>query len=135
MRRDGWNCYFELHVSKNARTMRKHIEKVSQVDGWNIPTEEWENTRGLVHPIFAYTGPFAYLFIAEDGLGAGIVAHECLHVAMAHERLVLRFGMNYGPEIGEDEERLAYFLTKCIKGVYDVLYENKHIDNKGAKHA
>ena len=115
--------------------MRKHIEKIAESDGWPIPLEGWENTRGLVHPIFQYSGPFAYLFIAEDGLGAGIVAHECLHVTMAHERWVLRFGMNYGEGIGEDEERLAYFLTKCIKGVYDVLYEHKHIDIKGAKHA
>jgi hypothetical protein len=48
---------------------------------------------------------------------------------MAHERFVIRYGMDYGPQIGEDEERLAYYLTSSIKGVYNTLYENKHIRN------
>jgi hypothetical protein len=67
------------------------------------------------------------MFVAEDGLGVGIIAHECLHVAMAHERFVLCYGMNYGPQIDEDEERLAYFLTSTVRGVYDMLYEHEHI--------
>lgn len=133
MRRDGWRDYFNLHVSPTANDMRKHIEEIADRDGWAVPTEGWDETRGLVHPVKSIDGPFAHLFLAEDGLGAGIVAHECLHVAMAHERFVLQFGMDYSDQIGEDEERLAYFLTSAIRGVYDTLYRYKHIksENKG----
>jgi hypothetical protein len=129
MSRDGWTDYFELHVSPNARAMRRHIEAIATREGWEVPTEGWRETRGLVHPIqtFPDSGLFACLFLAEDGLGAGIVAHECLHVAMAHERIILHFAMGYGQEITKDEERLAYFLTDTIRGVYNVLYENGHI--------
>lgn len=127
MRRDGWRDYFLLHVSPDAKKMRAHAEEVAKGEGWPIPSEGWGVTRGLVHPMHSLDGPFAHLFLAEDGLGSGIVAHECLHVAMAHERFVLRFAMAYGDEIGEDEERLAYFLTDCIKGVYSTLYDHGHI--------
>lgn len=127
MRRDGWNDYFEMHVSPNAHAMRMHAEAIAKRDGWTVPSEGWAETRGMVHPMQSIEGPFAYLFLNEDSLGSGIVAHECLHVAMAHERFVIRYGMDYGPQIGEDEERLAYYLTSSIKGVYNTLYENKHI--------
>jgi hypothetical protein len=127
MNRDGWNDYFLLHVSKDTKAMRAHIEAVAKEEGWEVPHEGWEEIRGLVHPMISVDALYAHLFLAEDYLGAGIVAHECLHVAMAHERFVLRFKMAYGDNIGEDEERLAYYLTSVIKGVYNTLYDNGHI--------
>lgn len=131
--RDGWRDYFELHVSQTAKFMRKHIEVLFGEWGCPLPTDGWAETRGLVHPVESFSGPFAYMFIAEDGTGVGVIAHECLHVALAHERYVLRYGMDYGEEIGEDEERLAYFLTSAIRGVYNVLYDNGHIKGEIAK--
>jgi hypothetical protein len=127
MQRDGWLDHFEMHVSKTSKEMREHIEKLFKEWHCEIPSDGWSETRGLVHPVQSIEGPFAYLFLAENALGVGVVAHECLHVAMSHERFVLRFGMNYGDQIGEDEERLAYYLTSCARGVYETLYENKHI--------
>jgi hypothetical protein len=132
MRRDGWCDYFELHVSPTSAIMREHAEEVASRDGWTVPSVGWDTTRGMVHPMLSLDGPFAYLFLAEDYLGAGVVSHECLHVAMAHERFVLRFGMAYGDQIGEDEERLAYFLTDTVKGVYNTLYEHGHIKQGAA---
>jgi hypothetical protein len=126
MSRDGWTDYFEMHVSTTEEIMRKHIEEIAKKEGWEVRGDGWSKTRGLVHPMLSLDGPFAYLFLAEDGLGVGIVAHECLHVSMAHERFVLRYKMDYGDDIGEDEERLAYFLTSSIKGVYNTLYEHGH---------
>jgi hypothetical protein len=127
MERDRWNDYFELHVSKTSEDMRSHIEKLFNEWKCEIPHDGWDETRGLVHPVISIDGPFAYLFLAEDALGVGVVAHECLHVATSHERCVMKYGMDYGDEIGEDEERLAYFLSSCTRGVYNTLYENGHI--------
>jgi len=130
MRRDGWRDYFELHVSPTSEAMRKHVEEIAARDGWKVLAEGWNETRGMVHPMQSLDGPFAYMFLAEDALGVGVVAHECLHVATSHERFVLKYGMDYGPEISEDEERLAYYLTSCIRGVYNTLYANKHIKER-----
>jgi len=127
MKRDGWNDYFEMHVSKTDILMRKQAEKIAKRDGWAIPSDGWQDTRGMVHPMSTISGPFAYLFLSEGSLGVGVVAHECLHIATSHERFVFRYGMDYGEQIGEDEERLAYFLSSCIKGVYKTLRENGHI--------
>ena len=85
-------------------------------------------TNGMVQPIkMGDDGVFAIMFLNEEWLGGGTVAHECLHVAMTHERKVLMFGMHYSGEINDDEERLAYYLTDCVKSVYNALYDNKHI--------
>ena len=129
MQRDGWSDYFELHVSPTSKIMRNHIEKITKRDGWEVPNDGWNETQGLVHPMSSIDGPFAYMFLSEESLGVGVVAHECLHAAMAHERYVLRFGMNYGDGLEDltNEERLAYFLTDTVKGVYNTLYDNNHI--------
>jgi len=69
---------------------------------------------------------YAYMHLNEENLGVGVVAHECLHVAFAHERMMM-FNMIYGDGCGRDEERIAYHLTDIIRGVYEVLNKNGHI--------
>lgn len=127
MRRDGWTSYFELHVSPNPGSMRRHIAEEFKKNSFPLPGGGVHDTVGLVQPINPKSGLFAICFLNEERLGAGVVAHECLHVALAHERFVIHFGMNYGGQCEEHEERLAYFLTDCVKGVYDSLYEHGHI--------
>jgi len=134
LQRDGWTDFIHLFVDKTAKAMRRRIAKRSVADKWKpIHTlESLKDTLGLVQPIISIdpSQPYAEVFLNEENLGVGIVAHECLHVAMAHERFVSRFAMNYGPGEGggslEDEERLAYYLTSVVKGVYNVLYDNGH---------
>lgn len=49
-------------------------------------------------------------------LGAGLVAHECLHMAMWHERLIEgNEEAVFSNNIGEAEERLAYCLTEFVR--------------------
>lgn len=110
MRRDGWLDYFELHVSPTAQAMQQHARATFEKYGFQ--KEEFRDTLGLVHPVQSPDGIFAFCFLNEQDLGAGVVAHECLHVAMAHERYILHFGMNYGDGFEDlaDEERLAHFL-------------------------
>lgn len=130
MRRDGWVCYFEMHVSPTAQAMRSHIRSFYAKRKRPVP-DNLKDTLGMVSPLkssyVANKDPFAFLFLNEENMGGAIVGNECLHVAMAHERFVLCFGMGYGPEIGTDEERLAYFFSDCIKGVFNTLYEHGHI--------
>ena len=129
--RKGWNDCFDLHVSPTRKAMHAHIKKYYADHKLGEPpvlSGEDGNTNGMVQPIHVDgDGVFAIMFLNEEWLGAGTVSHECLHVAMTHERKVLMFGMHYSGEINEDEERLAYYLTDCVKSVYDALYDNKHI--------
>jgi hypothetical protein len=126
MRKEGWKETWEMHISKTPESMRDHIKAMYRK--WKIKDpRDYGDAIGLVHPVLSTGSIFAYCFLNEGHLGAGVVSHECLHVAMAHERFVLRFGMNYGDSIGDDEERLAYYLTSCVRGAYDTLYDNDHI--------
>jgi hypothetical protein len=115
--------------------MQKHLRKDALFSGYHIEDE----LRGIVMPVNTFddkTGNrdplFSVVHLNENNLGGGVVGHECLHVALAHERMTM-FGMQYGEECGTDEERLAYLLTDIIKGVYSALYDNKHI--KGGRKA
>lgn len=60
----------------------------------------------------------------RGGLGMGVIAHEMLHCAMWHDRLIEgNSAATYGPVIGDDEERLAYTLT-----YYTRAFVNRSID-------
>lgn len=127
LRREGWEDYFELHVSPTLRSMRIHIAKTLKEDG-KKKQENLEDTLALVSPRITWDGPFAQMFVNEEHLGVGILAHESLHVALAHERFVLRFSGNYGSGVSENEERLAYFLSDTIRGVINLLREQGHLE-------
>lgn len=126
LHRDGWKDWFAVHVSKTKGIMQRHIKSMDRKYGWKIDMEGFEHTLACVQPVYHDQGCFAIMFLNEQYLGVGTVTHECLHVAMAHERHVLQFGMDYGSEIGEHEERLAYYLTEVVKSVYNMIYENHH---------
>lgn len=52
----------------------------------------------------------------RNRLGAGLVAHECLHMAMWHDRLIEgNEEAVFSNNIGEAEERLAYCLTELVR--------------------
>ena len=134
--RDGWKDWFQLHVSKTKEIMQRHVKAMNKKYRWNIfdiDAKEFNLVLGCVQPVYHSEGCFAIMFLNEQALGGGVVAHECLHVAMAHERHVLQFKMDYGPECGEDEERLAYYLTEVVKSVNNVIYDNGHAEPGRAK--
>jgi len=125
MSKDDWLETWELHVSKTAKIMRKHIKEFS-LSSWGIIETDLDDVLGMVHPVISPNECFAYCFLSEEDLGAGVVAHECGHVAFAHERLI-RFGMCYGNECNNNEERLLHYMTECLKGTYNILYDHGHI--------
>jgi len=126
MKREGWKYYFELHVSRTTKAMLAHCKEL----GREAPLD----TLAQVSPFCRsnigtkdFDGLFAIMFVSEENLGVGLLAHECLHVAMAYERFVNGFKMCYGPQCGDDEERLAYLMTDAIKGVVNTLRDNGHL--------
>lgn len=68
---------------------------------------------------------FATMFLNDEDLHrnkAEIVSHEALHCALAHERFVQHYSMDYSSSTDmEHEERLCYTHGRIVKGIYDAL--------------
>jgi len=130
MRRDSWNDYWQMRVYKTLKAMRAELaEEVIDSNG---------DTLALVQPSSGYTpkgeetifnGPmFATLYVCEERMGSELLCHEAVHIAMAHERHVMRFGMKYGGTCDEDEERLAYYIGRVFRGIVETLREHGHME-------
>jgi hypothetical protein len=136
MQKPGWNDWWELRVARTQKEMQLDIAAFDKEAG--IKESDATGVLGQVSPVSTLTfdedevtigTQFATMFLNREDLTPGVVAHECLHLAMAHERFI-NFAMDYGDESEniEDEERLAYYLTSCIRGVYTTLVEQKIIN-------
>jgi hypothetical protein len=131
MRRDGWLDYFVMKVYSTPSNLR---HGVTRDGGEPDPTCE-----GLVQPnvllyrdgtLGAFSSTmFATVYLCEPRLrlSPGYLAHECLHIAFAHERFILRYKMEYGPQCSAQEERLAYYHMDIVDGVTKTLRKGGHI--------
>ena len=134
--RPNFDDYFELHVSTTAKEMKNHIKKWADKVDANVINWE-QDYEGLVQPTYMrefitndwrwYSSMFATMFVNAECLTHEVIAHECLHVAMAHERFVNHFMMDYEGDCGEHEERLAYYLGEITQSVIKVLRKDKYL--------
>ena len=123
--------YFDLHVSATQKEMNAHAERWAKSLG--IKMQHDAATAGIVQPSSIRMFPEVYrdeewrsicfcrMFLSQEKLTEQIIAHECLHVAMCHERHVEMFDMRFDMEIDEDEERLAHYLGRTVEGVMKAL--------------
>lgn len=127
LKKDSCDKYFDMYVFKNQKEMLKYF-KANDI-------EAEPDCGGLVQPHFHIVRDdgekyicckWATVFLYEGNLGAGVVSHEALHLAMTHERTIVGFNMQYGDDCTEVEERLAYTLTEVVQSIYSVLFANKH---------
>ena len=122
IRRPGWGDLFKLHISFDAAEMCAKVRRMAA-------KLNYSNTEGdleaIVLPIYTILsdGIIAHMFLNQDNLTHGIIAHECLHVGMARERFLLRFGMDYGDGLTplDNEERLAYYVGDIVELVTECL--------------
>lgn len=129
---------FTLIVTPTVNELRNEIKRIFRKI--ERETGDLSSTAGMFSPTCLYHNPkylgeftsdmSGFMFLSEDMLGAGYVAHECLHAAMAHERQRVRFDMSYGSDCNDHEERLAYYLTYCVKAVWNTLIDNGHVKGK-----
>ena len=116
--------YFELRIFPDADAMNAAIVQFCR---------DFDKDEGMVWPMEYRvdgedTGLFAIMWLHEGALGAGLVAHECLHAALAFDRMVNGFGGDYGPDSGgDDEERLCGLQEEIMRSVTTVLYDEGHI--------
>lgn len=125
----GWKDFFRMYVTETRQDMIDLI--LNMCKEWNVePIKNLQDTKALVHPIYEikdYKAPdsFACLFVNEDDLELSVLSHECVHIAMVHERLIM-FGMLYADTIDEDEERMAYYQSSAFAGCVTTLQMNGH---------
>ena len=60
----------------------------------------------------------------RKALGSGLISHEMLHCALWYDRIVNgNINAQYGEEVGEEEERLAYLLTEFVRKFVNKMYK------------
>lgn len=130
----GFRWTLELRVSPTVKVMHGDIKSrvEGMKDGFLVNGEG--TVTGMVTAWDRSSSRFvkfnyATMYLVEDRLGAGYVAHECLHAAMAYERAVRGFRMDYGHGEGydhADEERLADTVEWISRAVWNILLDNGH---------
>ena len=122
IRRPGWADYFQLHVSGTAEEMYHRAKRIAKPLSF---TGISDDDAAMVLPIYTICsdGLIAHMMLCQEYLSHGIIAHECLHVGMARERFLLRFGMDYGDGLTplDNEERLAYYVGDIVELVTECL--------------
>ena len=127
MKREGWKYFFEMHVSKTRKAMLAHCKELGREAPLDTLAQLSPYRRNYLD---CKDQVFAIMFLNEEHLDAGLIAHECLHAAMAYERFVNGFEMCYGDDCGPSEERLAYLMTAFIRGVVNMLNDKGHINKE-----
>lgn len=131
LRRPGWKHYFELHVSKTRKAMLAHTDTMMHELGRETtPYGIKAQVTNFVRQTFSVTdsnGIFAIMFVNEQDMGIALLAHECLHVAMAHERFTGVYEMIYSDPYSSVEEGLAYLLSDVVDLVIKTLDTNNHL--------
>jgi hypothetical protein len=136
--------YFILHVSRTQKEMNACLARWYKRN--NEPIQNESNTAGLVHTSavreFAgetdgwYNICFGHMFLNEERLTSRIIAHECLHISMAHERYINHFDMMYAgcyDGCDENEERLAYYVGDAVQAVMKELSRGGHWKRRKGK--
>lgn len=64
------------------------------------------------------------VFFSRECLGGGLVSHELLHVALSCERRIHgNENAVMGPEVTDEEERVAYLLTYLVDQFIEKAYD------------
>jgi hypothetical protein len=129
--------YFFLRISETRKDMNRDI--VAWSDRMECRVTHDPGTAGFLQPTPTRMFPggeskyqqwngavFATMFLnAADlrALGDEIVAHESTHCALAFERYVRRFNMDFGLEAGDEEEPFCYSLGRIVKAVKEAVKE------------
>lgn len=128
IRRDGFLDYFEVHLSDTLDEMHKHGSRCSLDASDKEDKDITEKHLAYIVPVDFYSLDkevcFAVLHISKEDLTYYIISHECLHIALFHERLISRYNMVYN-EYTEHEERLAYYHGFVVDSVITLLKKEK----------
>lgn len=125
---EGWKWNWVTHISSTRKEMLKHISSTLSVFG--AREVESRHTAALVHPMEccgsrAEGKCVAHAFFNEEDLTPRVIAHEAVHIGMAVERFINYFGMQYGEQIDEHEERLAGLIGDIADSIVNTCNENK----------
>ena len=144
--KDGYKDYLTVRVYKTQKAMYEASEKLGALyknesngdkdsTAWFITTPV--NKCKFTNSEFT-ADMYGIILLNEEYLLYDLIAHECLHAALAHERLINRYMLDYYNENGE-EERLAWHMQYIFANILDALkeygYKVRQTTKKDAKNA
>lgn len=127
VRRRGSRYFFSVHVCHSKAQMFKLVEEHMVEAGKKKPARNYEAICCCYERIRVKDEKrmpdIGQIFFHKERLGAGIVAHEMLHAALHHERLIDKNEHAVlTSNIGEAEERVARTLTHMVRKFTNEAY-------------
>lgn len=109
--------YFKITIFDSINLMHKYCNDTgfgAMVCPYTIENSETKAIKKCIGDVFFYKG----------NIGAGLMAHEMLHCALWHDRIVNKSDGSYGLECNDKEERLAYTLTELVAKLNKRLWKS-----------
>jgi hypothetical protein len=127
IRRDNFDDYWVLKTYSTAVNMRIGITR----DGGTPDAECVARVQPTITlyrdgaPGTFTSNAFATMYLNQEWMGVDLLSHECVHLALAHDRFVLRYRMYYGTQCGAAEEALAYYQGDALNSLIKLLFKEK----------
>ena len=141
--RKGYKDYLSLRIYKTNKAMKIGSNKTDKHYNYNSPPAPNASAFFIASPVskckktYSETTAEMYgiILLNEEYLIYDLIAHECLHAAIAHDRLINRY-MNDYYNGNEEEERLCYYFQWLYANVlyalkdegYKIRYTTKGLE-------
>jgi hypothetical protein len=115
--REGYKDYLTVRVYKTCKAMHIGSKKTEAHYKYKDANAPDAGAFFIASPVskckktYCESTPEMYgiILLNEENLTNELIAHECLHAALAHERLINRYMLDYYKENGEEERLCWYF--------------------------
>lgn len=115
--REGYKDYISLRIYKTNKAMHAGSKKLDLFYKYDSPPTPNASAFFVSTPVSKCNKTksettaemYGIILLNEEYLIYDLIAHECLHASLAHDRLINRYMLYYYKENGE-EERLCYYF-------------------------
>jgi len=133
--RKGYKDYLSLRVYKTNKAMYAGCKKTDKHYKYNSPSVPDAGAFFFPSPVskcnktYSETTAEMYgiILLNEEELVYDLIAHECLHASIAHDRIINRYMNDYYNENGEEEKLCCYFQWLFANVIYALKDEGYKI--------
>jgi len=126
MNRKGYKDYLVVRVYKTNKSMHSGCKKLDLYYKYNSPPAPDASAFFVCTPVSKCNKTksettaemYGIILLNEEYLIYDLIAHECLHAAIAHDRLINRYMNDYYNENGEEEKLCWYFQWLFANVIY-----------------
>jgi hypothetical protein len=127
----GYKDYLQVRVYKTQKAMINASKKLDALYKYKeIPDAKDKGAFFYCTPVHKCkeceseltAEMYGIMLLNEECLTYDLIAHECFHAMLAHERLINRYMLDYYNEYGE-EERAAFHFQYIFANILSALKE------------